>query len=173
MDDLAKAKAKMERMNQKVKKAQSISKRHTQVQPEGEQKKEDPKIDYIFELTEQLVELGLKDTEIAEYLEKVDSLSTKGVIELDNRETKQKAKLKQINRQIKRLLNPESTPSVKSVKSVQSEEMEEKIPVIPEKRYSTPKRPNISKVIRKKECPQVKTTTSGAAFLEDLRNEVQ
>ena len=132
---LAKAKQKLVDMNKKVQRAKVISEKHhiyknEEPQPTiPRQKQESPSSDYLFELTETLINLEIfTEDEVTEYVKKVEKLAKLTDSELENNEKKNRTALKKINKSIQFLNDPshgqQTTPKTVKQKD-QTEELQE------------------------------------------------
>lgn len=112
---LERAKQKLMIMNKKVLHAQNISKKRNTKKPELEplspasppgQSKQNVTNTYLFELTESMIMDGFSESEVADYVKRVENDAKCTDLELDQHEISINAELKKINRTIRRIKDP-------------------------------------------------------------------
>ena len=125
---LAKAKRKLLDMNKKVQRAKIISEKHQVGQNKNEAepqeikpKKKTESSDYLFELTEGMINIGFSEEEVTNYIEKVEKLSKISDSELEKQEKNIHKDIKKINKSIQFLKDPKSAEVASETASVKSE----------------------------------------------------
>jgi len=170
------AKQKLIQMNMKVQRAAAISKKHVlkkKTDPEPIIKKIDKPNEFIFELTESLVEEGFNDEEVVEYIEKVEVLSTCNFSDLEQKEQILIKEIRKMSVEMNQKLYPKE-PSVKSFEPELAPKEEEKPKQSPQKSKIPVPSPikSTKKKVLDNEQPEVQATGAGAQFLASLVSDL-
>ena len=171
---LAKAKQKLLDMNRKVQRAKNISEKRQTKNEEIKQSKETPTKkkesganDYLFELTEKMINLGVfSEEEVTKYVERVEKFSKMSDTDLENNQKKIQTAIKKINKSIQFLNDPKKateTPKIeKQAKIEKPQENEEETKQNQELSYSDIAKGRQSPMVRKNmiQVPQGDTQVS-------------
>lgn len=160
---LLKAKQKLMEMNKKVQNATKISDKHRINKadndvPKAQNKQKFNKADYLFELTEKMVLDGFDADEVTKYIEKLEKLSEKTESHLESNEVTIAKEIKKINKEHRRLVNPEKTSETASI--ISSEETKSNDTKSPHKedQVKQPETPGYSELAKRKSTPTTKKT---------------
>lgn len=124
-EQLEKAKKKQIEMQKKITKATNLSKKHNAIKKTEEESIKKPKpIDYLFEMSEQLIESGFDDNEVSNYMSMVENYMKQSEVYIFDRVKTLEKEIRKLNKTLNRIDNNQADNQSSTTEIQQENDME-------------------------------------------------